>query len=175
MNKKIAIFGHRKIDEKDKNYLEKNLIVTFKRFLKKEDKTFLFGSKSEFNDLCYIIISNFQHDYTGIERVGYLCANEIAFTKDEQANYIKFIEKLKLKGKDVKIYEDIKQLEFENKNLYIERNKKMIDDADICIFYYKQECLNPTNNMGIKTNSGTKIALEYAKEKKKEIILIDNK
>ena len=75
--------------------------------------------------------------------------------------------------KKYRVYEHIKQFEFENKNLYIERNAKMIDDADICIFYYKENNIMPKNKFGVKTNSGTKIALEYAKSKNKEIIIIN--
>ena len=172
MDKKCAIFGHRKIDEEDKNYLDSKVFTTFEQFINRGDKTFLFGSNSDFNDLCYSTITNLQTKYTGVERIGYLCASEIAFTLDEKDNYFKYIERVKAKGKDIKTYEDIKQFDFENRNLYIERNKKMIDDADICIFYYK-EGKKTKNNNGEITNSGTKIALEYAKLKNKEIFIIN--
>ena len=124
MNKKIAVFGHRKIDEEDKNYLDNKLNVTFEQFIDRGDKIFLFGSNSEFNDLCYTTITNLQSKYTDIKRIGYLCAREIAFTLDEKDRYLKFIQRAKLKGINVKIYEDIKQFGFDSKNLYIERNKK---------------------------------------------------
>lgn len=172
MNKKIAVFGHRKIDKEDKNYLESSTLSIFEEFILMGDKTFLFGSNSEFNDLCYITITNLQSKYSGVKRIGYLCASEIAFTLEEKDNYIKYIEKGNSKGKNIKIYEHIKQFEFENINLYIERNKKMIDDADVCIFYYKQN-KETKNHKGQITNSGTKIALEYAEFKNKEIIIIN--
>jgi len=173
MNKKIAVFGHRKIDEGDKDYLNNQLNLTFEQLINMGDKTYLFGSNSEFNDLCYKIITNFQNKYTNIERIGYLCAKEIAFTNEEQGRYLNFIKKSKSKGINIEIYEDIKQFDFDAKNLYIERNKKMIDDADICIFYYKQKFL-VKNSKGEITNSGTKIAFEYAKLKNKEIVVINN-
>ena len=47
--------------------------------------------------------------------------------------------------------------------------KKMIDDADICIFYYKK-CTKVKNTKGEITNSGTKIALEYAKSKIRKLL-----
>lgn len=172
MNKTIAVFGHRKIDEDDKDYLESNVFTLFEQFISRGDKTFLFGSNSEFNDLCYSTITNLQTKYTGIKRIGYLCAREIAFTREEMGRYLKFIENSKQKGRHIKIYEDIIQFEFDNKNLYIERNKKMIDDADICIFYYK-EFKKVTNSKGEITNSGTKIALEYVQLQNKQIIIIN--
>ena len=175
MNKRIAVFGHRKIDEEDKkcNYIENRTSIVFKSLIDDGDKTFLFGSKSEFDDLCYITITNFQEKYTDIERIGYLCANEIAFTEEEYVNYLALSKTKKPKLKKYRIYEEIKQFEFDGKNMYIERNKKIIDDADICIFYYKKENLQPKNKLGIKTNSGTKIALDYAELKNKEIIIIN--
>lgn len=84
MNKKIAVFGHRKIDEGDKICLYNNLFTIFKQFIIGGDKIFLFGSNSEFNDLCYNIITEFQSKYSKIERIGYLCAAEIAFTLDKR-------------------------------------------------------------------------------------------
>ena len=172
MNKKIAIFGHRKVDEADKHII-KDVNNLFENFVINDDTQFLFGSNSEFNDICYDIVTELKGKYNNIERIGYLCATEIAFTKEEAINYQKYINKSISKGKHIKIYDQIQQLDFDSKNLYIDRNKKMIEDADICIFYYSEKNINPTNKFGNKTNSGTKIALEYAKSKCKEIIILN--
>ena len=48
---------------------------------------------------------------------------------------------------------------------YIERNQAMIIDSDFCVFYYDKNYVPLT-----KTNSGTKIAYEYAKKKMKRTI-----
>ena len=45
-----------------------------------------------------------------------------------------------------------------------ERNFEMINKATFCIFYYDENYILP------KSNSGTKIAYEYAIKKKKQII-----
>ena len=172
MNKKCAVIGHREVDKEDRRYLQNELSILFNEMINSNCKTFLFGSNSEFNDLCYTMISDFQNKYTDIKRVGYLCAREIAFTLDEKIQYAKFIEANKTKGINVKIYDTIKQFDFDDKNLYIERNKLMIDDADICVFYYKQKFLSK-NNKGKITNSGTKMALDYAKQINKAIIIIN--
>ena len=170
-----AVFGHRKIDNEDKSSGLLNVRTThyFDNLISEGCHKFLFGSNSEFNDLCYNIISDFKTKYTNICRIGYLCAQEIAFTTEESDRYLKYIENLNKKGRNVKIYDEIRQFDFENRNLYIERNKKMIDDADICVFYYNSKCLLPHNDKGHLTRSGTEIALEYAKSKNKKIIIIN--
>ena len=62
--------------------------------------------------------------------------------------------------------------EFEHKSKYeagrasyVERNQAMINDSDFCIFYYNKNYVPST-----KTNSGTKLAYEYAVRRKKKII-----
>ena len=77
MNKKIAVFGHRKIDKEDRNYLENSTLSTFEQFIFKGDKTFLFGSNSEFNDLCYNTIINLQSKYSDI-RYAYISSNALS-------------------------------------------------------------------------------------------------
>ena len=48
---------------------------------------------------------------------------------------------------------------------YVERNQAMINDSDFCVFFYNKNYVPTT-----KTNSGTKIAYEYAIKKKKNVI-----
>ncbi|MBQ3235396.1 MAG: hypothetical protein IJA97_04480 [Clostridia bacterium] len=48
---------------------------------------------------------------------------------------------------------------------YIKRNYSMIDNSDICVFYYSENYVPKPNS-----NSGTKIAYNYAKRKKKILI-----
>ena len=52
---------------------------------------------------------------------------------------------------------------------YVERNQAMIDDSDFCIFYY-----NKNYHPQTKTNSGTKIAYDYALRKNKKVINLFN-
>ena len=62
MSKVCCFIGHRKIDlikeleEKTKNVVE-DLIIN------KEVATFLFGSKSEFDSLCYKIVTDLKDKY----------------------------------------------------------------------------------------------------------------
>ena len=51
------------------------------------------------------------------------------------------------------------------KAVYIQRNQEMIDNSKYCIVYYDEQ------NATTLRRSGTKIALEYAVRKKKEIYI----
>lgn len=67
-----------------------------------------------------------------------------------------------------------------NRSSYIERNYQMIDASDICIFYYNEKYLPPRRRyakkdfLSYQPQSGTKLAFEYAKRKKKIIINLLN-
>lgn len=59
---------------------------------------------------------------------------------------------------------------------YVERNQAMIDDSDICVFYFDENYLpprrknSPRDISDCQPKSGTKIAFDYAKRKKKHIL-----
>ena len=65
---------------------------------------------------------------------------------------------------------------YAGKAAYVERNKYLIDKADVCIFYFNENYQPPlTLSTGKQKNSyqqksGTKIAYDYAVQKKKAII-----
>ncbi len=73
------------------------------------------------------------------------------------------------------------EVEFKNKwtagkASYVERNQAMINDSDLCIFYF-DENYRPKEHKyfkrcftGYQSKSGTALAYNYAKQKKKEII-----
>ena len=62
------------------------------------------------------------------------------------------------------------------KAAYVERNEYMIDKADCCIFYYNENYLSPLKPatrkriFSYQPKSGTKVAYDYAVQKKKTII-----
>ena len=59
---------------------------------------------------------------------------------------------------------------------YVERNQAMIDDSDICVFYYDENYLplrrknSPRDISDYQPKSGTRIAYEYAIKKEKRVI-----
>jgi len=46
--------------------------------VEQEVDAFLFGSRSKFNKLCHIVVMGLKEKYPYIQRIGYLCKNEIA-------------------------------------------------------------------------------------------------
>lgn len=160
-----CFFGHRKIEittltEALFRTIE-NLIVT------KNADTFLFGSKSDFNDLCYKIVTALKDIYPHIKRV-YVRA-EFPYINDGYKNYL------------LQSYEDSyfpPQMINAGKASYVERNREMIDNSAFCVIYY-DECYAPPQRKRSKTSftnyqpkSGTKLAYEYAVKKGIEIINI---
>ena len=121
-------------------------------FHERKVNKFLFGSKSKFSDICYDIVTKFKNEYTNIQRI--FVRAEYPIISNNYYNYLK------------EIYEDSyfysKKL-ISNKFSYIRRNQVMIDESDICIFYFN-------NNYTCKTKSGTRIAYEYAIRKGKKIL-----
>ncbi len=147
-------FGHRKITP------SKHLIAATKGILENlilnnGVDTFLFGSKSEFNDLCYALITQFkQTQYPHIQRV-YVRA-EFPFIRDDYKQYL--LEK----------YEHTyypARLEKAGRTVYIQRNYEMIDKSDFCVVYYEHTYSPAPENSSITRVSGTQYAYAYAKRK----------
>ena len=67
-----------------------------------------------------------------------------------------------------------------NKNAYIMRNQEMIDNSDVCVFYYNESYLPPKRKSTSKflpdyqPKSGTAITYTYAIRKKKRILNVFN-
>ena len=153
MNRGVCcVFGHRKINETVE--LRTQLFTTIEGLIVENGvDTFLFGSKSRFNDLCYEIVSELKEKYHHIKRV-YVRA-EFPVIDESYERYLLsryegtyFPEKLHHAGKAV----------------YVERNFEMIDNSHYCIVYFN-ESYTPA-----KRKSGTRIALDYAVKQQKEII-----
>lgn len=149
-NNVCCFFGHRKIIETRnlKQYLH-NLIENL--IIKGKVNIFLFGSKSEFDDLCYKTVTNLKDKYPDIKRI-YVRA-ESPFVSEDHMEYIL--------GK----YEDTyypKSLYNAGKATYVKRNIEMIDKSSICVVYYDEE-------YSVFGKSGTKIAYNYAMENSKKI------
>ncbi len=127
-------------------------------------KTFLFGSKSKFDDLCYEIVFDLQQKFSDIKLIGYPCGSEHFCLKSEKETE-QIVSRLLKRNIKFKFYDAIVENNYIGKGSYILRNKKMIDDCDVCIFYYDVD-------YKFATRSGTKVCFDYAKHKKKEIFNI---
>ena len=166
-HKTCSVFGHRKIEAS--NALKQSVKECIEGLIVKHNVlSFLFGSKSNFDDLCHSVVSELRKKYPNVKRICYTCKSEGCTLETEREKcekaYSRFLNReIHLLG-----FEE----EFEHKTKYdagrasyIERNQAMIDDSDFCIFYYNENYVPSTN-----TNSGTKIAYEYAVRKKKKVI-----
>ena len=147
-----CFFGHRTIDETDE--LRTKLTDTIEKLITDENvDTFLFGSKSEFDRLCLELVTKFKEKYPHVKRI--FVRAEFPFINDNYLNYL-------LKSYDDTYY--LEKLLGAGRAAYVERNYEMIRGSKYCVIYY-DESRAPTTR-----KSGTKIALDYALKKGREII-----
>ena len=176
-HKKCCFIGHRKIEISNElenqvyNYVE-NLIIN------KNVKFFLFGSKSDFNNLCHSVVDKLKNKYPNIKKIAYDCRNENSFLENEREKWEKILAKDINKPIHLLCVDEIveyKRKYISGKNSYIERNQAMIDDSDYCLFYYNEKYTPMKNKYSNKnfccyqTNSGTALAYKYAKHNNKSI------
>ena len=165
--KSCCIIGHRKISD----YVSDE-VATFNKLRdlieNQNVSVFKFGFYGEFNDLCYKFLLAFRNQYEHIKLVLYSLNNEIAFTFKEAESYkIKYEKqnkKFPYKCFDEIVYlENIDETKF--KYACVLRNKKLIDESDFCMIYFRENYFLPNNR-----NSGTRIEYEHAYKQKKIII-----
>ena len=154
MKNTCCFIGHRNIGQTEK--LENILTEIIENLiLCKKINTFLFGSKSEFNRLCYKKVTESKKKFPHIKRV--FVRAEYPFINDDYKEYL------------LGIYEDTyypDNILKAGRAVYVERNFEMIRDSSVCVFYYKDDY----RVQGRK--SGTKIAYDYAVRLNKEIIRV---
>ncbi len=154
-----CFFGHRKID-KTQHLIDvvckdiENLIVN------NDVNIFLFGSKSQFNDLCYTAVTELRVKYSHIKRI-YVRA-EFSYIDDDYKNYL------------LHRYEDTyypERLLNAGKAVYVERNYEMIDKSKFSLIYYDENYAPPRRRnkksdiIDYQPKSGTKLAYDYASRK----------
>lgn len=163
-NKTCCFIGHRKIYETDR--LKSDLKLTIIELIDKKGVCyFLFGSKSEFNNLCYETVTELKELYPHISRI-YVRA-EYPHINDDYHSYL------------LERYEDTYYPEHmvdAGRAAYVERNYEMIKNSDYCICYYDenyapQRRRNSRRDLtDYQPKSGTKIAYEYAVKKCRQVI-----
>ncbi len=150
-----CFFGHRTINETEE--LKAKLYKTIESLIVNENvDTFLFGSKSRFNDLCLEIVSHIKEKHPHINRV-YVRA-EFPVISDSYKDYL------------LESYEDTyypEKIIGSGRAAYVERNFEMINQSRFCVVYYNE------SYAPITRKSGTKIALDYANKHKKEILIFN--
>ena len=149
-----CFFGHRTINETEELKSKLNEVIE-KLIVENSVDTFLFGSKSRFNSLCQETVTKLKEKYPYIKRI-YVRA-EYPHISEQYKKYL------------LKSYEDTyypEKIMNSGRAAYVERNYEMINKSQYCIVYY-DEANAPTTR-----KSGTKIALNFAVKRKKEIIYL---
>ncbi|MBR5514900.1 MAG: hypothetical protein IKU52_01705 [Clostridia bacterium] len=150
-----CFFCHRTINETDE--LRTKITEVVERLIKDENvDTFLFGSKSQFASLCLKLVTKLKEKYPHIKRI-YVRA-EFPIINESYTAYL-------LKSYDETYYP--KKLHGTGRAAYVERNYEKINKSKYCIIYYNEQ------NVLAGFKSGTKIALDYAIKKGRNIILLD--
>ena len=142
-----CFIGHRNTEDNEE-LREKVGEIVEKLIIDKNVDTFLFGSKSVFNSLCYETVSEKKKKYPHIKRV---------FIRAEYPDVPEWYEKYLLQFYEESYYPE--NVRGAGKASYIKRNREMIDKSDYCIIYYREN-KKPENR-----KSGTETALNYAKDK----------
>ncbi len=154
VNHTACFFGHRTISETEE--LKSKLIeIIEKLIVDKQVDVFLFGSKSQFDSLCLELVTDIKEKYPHIKRI-YVRA-EFPYISERYKNYL------------LRSYEDTyypEKIRNSGKAAYVERNYEMIDNSRYCVIYYDEP------NAPTARKSGTKIALDYAVKKCKNIISV---
>ena len=151
--KSCCVIGHREI-ERVENLIKDLKLVISQLIAEKGVRIFYFGSRSEFNKICYDVITQLKTEYTDIKRI-YVRA-EYTLTNDVYEKH------LQEKYEDSFYYDDDLKT---GRLSYIKRNEFIINASDFCLFYFNSNYKPQTN-----TKSGTAIAYNYALKKSKTII-----
>ena len=163
-----CFFGHRKIEVTDElvNRLKE---VVEDLIVEKKIDTFLFGSKSQFDKLCLMVVTEFKKKYPHIRRI-YVRA-EFPYIDEDYTAYL-------LKSYDHTYYPE--RMINAGRAAYVERNYEMIDNSGYCVIYYDENYMPPRRKnsrrdlFDYQPNSGTKRAYDYAVKKNLKILNIKN-
>ena len=159
---KVCFIGHRNVNKTEKLYLL--LKETIKTLINQGATSFFFGSKSNFDNLSWEIVTELKSIFPFLKRI---------YVRSAYQNIKKFYSDYLLKFYEESYFP--KKIEKAGRYSYVERNYEMIDNSDYCIFYYNENYepepkISKKAYFPQKIKSGTKIAYEYAVNKNKNII-----
>lgn len=183
MGNVCCFIGHRKINITDElrqrvKEVVEDLIVNF------NVDAFLFGSRSDFDYLCHLIVSELKEKYPHIKRVAYTCRSETCVLESEREEWEKIYSNIhKRKVKLLCVEEEFEhQTKYTSaKASYVERNQAMIENSDFCVFYFDENYKPPIRKHSKKElvyyqpTSGTKLAFKFATSKNKKVINLNEK
>jgi len=148
-----CFIGHKRITE-TKDLQEKLTHAIETLIVTEKVDTFLFGSKSRFDRLCLQTVTGLKEKYPHIQRI-YVRAEFPVIDRDYRSYLLESYE-------DTYYPEKILDA---GRAVYVERNYEMIRRSHFCIFYFDASAAPTTRK------SGAKIALDYARKQKKQVLL----
>ena len=161
----VACFiGHRTITVTDE--LCERIRTTVLDLIDNQDvDTFLFGSRSQFDELCLKIVTEIKEIRPHIRRI-YVRAEYPYISADYEKYLLTFYDETYMPENIIHA----------GKAIYIERNRHMIDSSDICIFFFKNQNNKLTESGSENRYSlhpsviGTKTAYENAIKQNKKML-----
>ena len=151
-----CFIGHRHVeDEEDIRQKIREIVTTLVR--ERRIKTFLFGSRSRFDDLCHEEVTELRGRYPEIRRI-YVRAEFPVITAQYESYLLRRFEET--------VYPDC--VKGAGRAAYIKRNQYMMDHFAVCVFYCREFEKHAVNCK----KSGTRIALAYAEAHGAEILRI---
>lgn len=147
--KTCCFIGHNIVKEPET--ILNRLTVAIETQIRNGADVFLFGSRSRFNDLCYLAVSELKEKYPRIKRV---------FVRAEYENIDKSYTDYLLESFERTYFAE--SARGAGRLCYVKRNEEMIAKSDVCIFYRDESVLPHA--------SGTNIAFLYAVKKHKTVI-----
>lgn len=177
-HKICSFFGHREM-EITEEIKQKVKLVIQNLIVNEQVSTFLFGSRSNFNYLCLLVVTELKENYPNIKRIAYTCRSEACILESERQKWENIYSRFQKQKVNLIGVEE----EFEHKTKYtsgrasyVERNQAMINDSDYCVFYYDKNYQPKPRKYSKRSvgyyqpKSGTALAYAYARQKKKNII-----
>ena len=132
-----CFIGHRKIEQTEE--IERLLRDTLYSLIGQGVNHFIFGDHSDFDSLCYEIVTELKNEFPQIRRTHY--RTDYPDTDDYTLQFL-------LDG-----YEDSvcpAGVAGAGRAAYVKRNQAMIHDSDICVFYF-DEMYQPNRRRQSKT------------------------
>ena len=163
MEHSACFIGHRIIN--DTPELRKRLRSILSELIEGGTTAFIFGDHSEFDSLCYDLVTELKEKNPAIKRINF--RKDYEDTDDYAMQFL-------IKGYEESICP--KGVGNAGRASYVERNQAMIRESDVCIFYYDENYLparrrNSRHDLtDYQPKSGTATAYNYAKRKDKIII-----
>lgn len=152
--KTCCFFGHREIKESQALRQKVSQIIEEMIVCRQVD-AFLFGSKSQFNCLCYEETTKLKEKYPYIKRI-YIRAEFAEINEGYQNYLLEQYEETYYPPKAAKA----------GRAAYVERNYEMINKSGHCVVYFHKDCLPKDRK------SGTQTALDYAVKKNRKLIIL---